>query len=312
MLVEPLWESRLQEGLWSGKEPVPLQAMGSQRARAVLRLEFDEGPIAVGPYCVAVYRWRGQHLERIAVQPFSVIFNAFDPADRAAYHWRAREYLSDEMYIAQKSAEGQPYLYDWHLDIHKDRVFSRAIQAVAGCRDPQTATERVAQVTAAQIEGFWPELGVVPQRDGGRQGADDTLWQPAAVRSISERLRTGARRGQCFDYAALSVALLRSVGLVATATSVMDPQDIEHPRAFGQQVSWSFHVWTEVYTNDRWQAIDVAYLDGILGQRIRWNAYPGLQRVDGPWFARMIGPNSRVYRQRGRQVVDVTGRYQKP
>jgi len=240
-----------------------------------------------------------------------VVFNPFDPADRAAYHRRAGDYLTQKLYIAQKSEEGEPRLYDWQLDSRRDRVFGLAIRAVAGSRHPRTAVERVAAVTAERIEGYWPNLAPVAAQAPDGAPREDASWKPASIRSISQRLRSGARRGQCFDYAALSVALLRSVGLAATAASVMDPVPIEHPLAWNRKVSWSFHVWTEVFIDGSWRAMDVAYLDPLLRYRATWNVSPGLQRSDGPWFARMVGDESRVYRQRGRKVRDVTSRYRR-
>ncbi len=263
----------------------------------------------VGPYRAAVYQARPGGFQRIAEQPFFVIFNALDPADRASHHWRAEDYLSNELHIVQKSKEGEPQLYDWQLDIDRDRVFTLAIGGVAGSRHPGTAVQRVAWVAANEIKGFWPELDGVDRRSPDVARSGDDSWKPASVRSISQRLRRGDPRGQCFDYAAFSVALLRSVGLASTATSVMGPEEIEHPRALDEQVSWNFHVWTEVFMDGNWRAMDLAYLDPVLRHRIRWKVYPGLQRADGPWFRRMIGDDSRVYRQRGSQIADITKRY---
>ncbi|MFW5692840.1 MAG: transglutaminase domain-containing protein [Thermoguttaceae bacterium] len=304
--LEPLWQqpnAPPPEILWSRFHPT-----GIESARAVLQLESGDGPLAVGPYRAAVYRRQDEGFERIAEQTLYVIFNAFDQADRDSHHWRASDYLSNQMHIAQKSEDGEVRLYDWQLDVDRERVFRLAVEAVAGSRHPANAVEQVARVTASRIEGYWPNLGVVGGRASDKVREDDS-WKPAAIRSISQRLRYGARRGQCFDYAAFSVALLRSVGLVATAASVVEPAQIEHPRTPNRRVSWSFHVWTEVFVDGHWRALDVAYLDALLHQSVRWPVYPGLQPADGPWFARMVTDRSRVYRQRGRRVVDITGRY---
>ncbi len=211
--------------------------------------------------------------------------------------------------IAQKSNGGETRLYDWQLDLDREPVFRLAMEAVAGSRHPRAAVQRVAWVTAGKIEGYWPSLGVVGNRAPEDTDNPDDSWKPASVRSIAQRLGEGTRRGQCFDYAAFSVALLRSVGLVSTAATVVGPNEIEHPRTPHRQVSWSFHVWTEVFIDGRWKAVDLSYLDPVLRDRVQWPVYPGLQPADGPWFARMIGERSRVYRQRGRHVVDITSRY---
>lgn len=307
--LEPLWQREDAPNSSSSKMlRSRLHPNGFERARAVLPLESDEGPMAVGPYRATVYQWRQGDFQRIAAQPFFVIFNAFDQADRVSHHWRASDYLSNQMHIAQKSKDGEVRLYDWQLDIDRDQVFFLAIEAVAGSRHPATAVEQVASVTADKIEGHWPDLGVLGGRVRNSPKKDDS-WKPASIRSISQRLRDGARRGQCFDYAAFSVALLRSVGLVSTATSVIDPDDIEHPRTSSQQVSWRFHVWTEVFMDGHWKALDVAYLDPVRRHDLRPQVDPGLQPADGPWFVRMLADRSRVYRQRGRHVVDITSRY---
>jgi len=59
---------------------IRLRPDGFERGRAVLPLKSEEGPMAVGPYRATVYRrWQGG-FQRIAAQPFFVIFNAFDYA----------------------------------------------------------------------------------------------------------------------------------------------------------------------------------------------------------------------------------------
>ncbi len=307
--IEPLWQQRDVPNPASPKMLAKrFRPNGLERARAVFPLKWDDEPMAVGPYCATVYRRQQGKLHRIAEQAFYVIFNAFDQADRASHHWRASDYLSSHLYIAQKSEDGKVHLYDWQLDIDRDRVFRLAMEAVAGSRHPANAVEQVARVTAGRIEGYWPNLGVVGGRSSDEVRKDDS-WKPAAIRSISQRLRYGARRGQCFDYAAFSVALLRSAGLVATAASVMDPAEIEHPRTSNRRVSWSFHVWTEVFLDGHWKGLDVAYLDPVLHHGVRREVPSGLQPAAGPWFARMVADHSRVYRQRGRRVVDITERY---
>ncbi|MFW6114465.1 MAG: transglutaminase domain-containing protein, partial [bacterium] len=254
--LEPLWQhqdapnSSASEMLRSRLHP-----NGFERGRAVIPLESAEGPMAVGPYCATVYQWQQGGFQRIAEEPFFVIFNAFDQVDRTSHHWRASDYLSNQMHIAQKSEDGEVRLYDWQLDIDREQVFLLAIEAVAGSRHPATAVEQAASVTADKIEGHWPNLGVMGGRVANSSERDDS-WKPASIRSISQRLRRRARRGQCFDYAAFSVALLRSVGLVSTATTVIDPDNIEHPQTSNQQVSWRFHVWTEVFMEGHWKALD--------------------------------------------------------
>jgi|LSQX01.2.fsa_nt_gb hypothetical protein len=310
--VQPLWPGRQERDSARTEMPrVRMTRRSIDRAEAVLGLESDHGPMPVGPYCVVIYHWQEGIFRQIAEQPFFVIFNAFDPVDRSAHHWRAGVYLTDTMYMAQKSEEGEPRLYDWHLGILRDQVFCLAIRTVAGSRDPRVAVQRVAAATACRIEGFWPELAAADGHAGGGGRERTDAPEVPSFRSIPQRLRNGERRGQCFDYTALSVALLRSVGLVAAAASVMDPDVTEHPQAPNRYVSWSYHVWTEVFVDGKWRAMDVAYLAPVLREGICWNCDPGLQRFDGPWFTRMIGDESRVYRQKGRQIADVTSRYRR-
>ena len=169
--VQPLWPGRQERDSARTEMPrVRMTRRSIDRAEAVLGLESDHGPMPVGPYCVVIYHWQEGIFRQIAEQPFFVIFNAFDPVDRSAHHWRAGVYLTDTMYMAQKSEEGEPRLYDWHLGILRDQVFCLAIRTVAGSRDPRVAVQRVAAATACRIEGFWPELAAADGRAGAAGG----------------------------------------------------------------------------------------------------------------------------------------------
>jgi hypothetical protein len=180
------------------------------------------------------------------------------------------------------------------------------MQAGAGAITARDAVDRVIEITIEQLQGFWPEF--ISQKEGQSEGSPD-------IRSISKRLLGGDPRAQCFDYAALSVAFLRSIGLPARAATVLEPKAMEHPRHSHREIYWNFRVWTEVYMEGSWWGVDITYLDDDLKDQPDRNdththSQADLQPVTGPWFAQMIGPDSHVWIQKGQRIIETTSRYQ--
>lgn len=265
-------------------------------------------PAPVGPYRAKVWLQGDTAAQLVAVADFFLIFNALNPADAEVYRPDAARWLSNKVYVVHDTDE-RPRAYSWNLAAHEPEIFELAIAAASGAQEAAAAVARVAAAAAAEVEGYWPDLASVTGSVPPQTPAADPEWDAAGPRSVLARLQTKDRRGQCFDFSAVTVALLRSIGVPATAVTALQPAAMPHPYHTTAMTRWRFHVWTETWLNSDWWAVDTSYLNRPTAATGR---QPGLQPRLGPWFRPIIGPLTRIVRSDNGRLVDLTARYRRP
>lgn len=281
---------------------------GSGALRADVRLAPAKGSLPVGKYRAELRRPEGGRMRLLARAEFAVIFNALRPADRAVYLKEAADYLAPDLDVIHLQDDENALPFGWDLNIHDPAVFDLALRAVSGLTEGRSAIRRLAQAAADQGVGHWPALaatdGEVPPGTPPDEGDD---WQ-SQPRSVLTRLAGGDRRAQCYDFAAISVAMLRSVGLPATAVTALGPLPMPHPYDGSRRVEWAFHVWPEVYADNGWWAFDPTYLRPP-GAGIPSAPGPELQGRTGPWFTSLVGSETRVVKAVKGVIQDVSALY---
>lgn len=285
------------------------------RMRGELDLDHaDPRPIPVGRYRLDIWREaprRTSHEARyrhLASRSFFVIFNARDPADRGVHKTPANRWLTSQAYIVQL-VNGELSNEPWDLDIHHPDVFQLAMSLVDGARTAEEAAQRLIPGVSTHVEGHWPRLPDTAGRIPPRTPDTDPDWAPSQVTSALERLRIDDKRGQCFDYAMLYVAFLRSVGIPARTITTVDPAPMPHPHAPTRKVEWDYHVWAELFVDGRWQASDVTYLDNAILARLPTHRYPGLQPPHAPWFASAMAGPTRLWTAAQSEMREIGQRY---
>lgn len=308
--VPPTGQPRKKALIGEGplRELTVTDAAGRTPAHVAAKLGEPGRLLPVGRYRVNVRYQREAGYESVAVKPLFVIFNAAHPADRDVHKPDPEHWLRPTLNIVQLVG-GQLTADPWTLDVHDPEVFELAMSLADGTRTGLEAAEQLVVGACAEVEGHWPNLpdtdGQIPPNTPG----SDPDWQAGEVTSATRRLTMVDARGQCFDYAMIYVALLRSIGVPARTVTSIDPAPMPHPHDTSRKVQWDYHVWAEVHLGQQWWASDVTYLDEPLHSRLPPDKHPGLQMPHDMWFARSVGPDTRLWAVEHGVLRDVSGRY---
>ncbi len=118
------------------------------------------------------------------------------------------------------------------------KIIALAKQAIGNAKDSGEAAKRIEEFVSKYIKDVSFSVGY------------------ASAAEVAE-----SRRGDCTEFAVLTAALCRAVGIPAKVTvGVAYVDDFEGKTGFGG------HAWTEAYVGDKWVGLDSAFLAGALGK----------------------------------------------
>ncbi|MFO7956430.1 MAG: transglutaminase domain-containing protein [Candidatus Brocadiia bacterium] len=268
-----------------------------EELRAEVKLGEKERPLPVGRYRLNLWVYDGPDgdgYRLVADEPLFVIFNPYREAGEDITASHLRLWLDEKSKIVQL-IDGDVTARLRSLDIHNPYVFALAIRFADGAKTTEEAARRLVKAACSQIDGYWPMLGDIAGRVPPDTPPEDAEWVAGQFSSVAERIESEDKRGQCFDYTMVYMALLRSMGIPARPVTAIGPGPMPHPYAPERQVEWHYHVWTEVLLDGEWLAVDVTYLEEPVRRRLPTGERPLLRQADEPWFVRTAGCARQVW-----------------
>lgn len=280
-----------------------------EQVRLEVKLGEKERPLPVGRYRLKLWVYDGPDGDGhrlVANEPLFVIFNPYWEAGEDITGSHLRLWLDAKSRIVQL-IDGDVTAKSRSLDIHDPYVFALAIRFADGAKTAEEAALRLVEATCSQIDGYWPMLADTAGTIPPDTPSNDAEWVVGQFTSVAERIESEDKRGQCFDYTMVYMALLRSMGIPARPVTAIGPDLMPHPYAPERQVEWHYHVWTEVLLDGEWLAVDVTYLEEPVRRQLPGGQRPLLLKPDEPWFVRAVGSATRVWTadRNGRRALDL-------
>lgn len=286
-------------------------AAGARNLEVTIPLHRGGAELPVGRYRVRGGLVSGPNCAGPAAEKeFFVVFNPFDPRDGV---FQVPPGTPDREVAANVGSRVGILAGDdeftWELGTYTGRIFKTAIEAVDGQASALVAAGTLRDLAHRQVRGYWPGLTDRQGRRDPRAPPDDPQWTSPWGQSVVSNLGKEDVRGQCYEFAAVLTALLRSVGIPATVVTAIDPGPFPYPYNLEWEVSWAFHVWSEFVADRTWWATDPTYPTGVPYLE-PFASGPGPQPRTGSFFAAAVNSDAvRITAEYGGVRRDVTKEY---